>query len=83
VFQKPISGLLSDLSADGVFGLLGFLEELRHLLEGRVGLLLFSFGILNILEEQPVSLIIDLLSGSLRIGFDVFLKSPKPIYLLS
>ena len=83
MFQEPISGLLSDLRADGIFGLLRFLEELGDLLEGGVRFLLFSFGILDILEKQSVSFIVYLLGRSLGMCVHVFFKRAQPVNLLS
>lgn len=83
MFQEPISGFLSNFGTDGVFRLLWFLEELGDFLEGRVWFLLFSFGILDILEKEAIGLIVNLLGGSLGVGVDVFFESAEPVDLLS
>jgi hypothetical protein len=82
VFQEPVSGLLSNFSADWVLCLLGFLEKFGNFFERWIRFLLFSFRILDVLQEQPVSLIINLLRTSLRIGINIFLQGTKPINFL-
>jgi hypothetical protein len=83
VFKETVTGLLADLGADGVFGLLGLLEELGDLFEGGIGVLLFSFGVLDVLEEKSVCFVVDLLSSALGIGVDVFFQGSEPVDLLS
>lgn len=36
MFEESVTGLLADLGADGILGLLGLLEELGDFLEGGV-----------------------------------------------
>lgn len=74
MFEEPVSGLLSDFGADGVFGLLGFLEEFGDLFERRVRFLLFPFRVFDVLEEESVSLVIYLLGCSLRMGFHILFE---------
>lgn len=83
MLQEPVPGLLPNLGTDGVFGLLWFLEELGDLLKRGVWLLLFSFGILDVLQEQSVRLVVDLLGCSLGMSIHVFLQRAQPVDLLS
>ena len=44
VLEKTVASLLPHLCAEGVLGLLAFLEELGHFFEAGIGLLLLLFG---------------------------------------
>jgi hypothetical protein len=82
VFEETVAGLLAYLGADGVVGLLGFLEEFWDFYEAGVAHFLEVLGLFDVVEEDLVGLVVDLLRGALRFAAHVFLEGTDPIYLL-
>ena len=82
MLQESVSSLLSNFCAEGVFGLLAFLEELGDFFETGIRLFFFLFGFLNVVEEETISLVIYFLGGALCFGVDVLFEGVDPVYLL-
>jgi hypothetical protein len=82
VLQEPVSGLLAHFGAEGVFGLLAFLEKFGDLFEAGIGLLFLLLGFLDVVQEETIGLVIDFLGRAL--GFDVHIafKGINPINFL-
>lgn len=73
MLQESISSLLSNFVTDGVLSLLRFLEKFRNFFETGISLLLFSFGLLDVVQEEFVSFVINLLSCPLRMAANIIL----------
>jgi hypothetical protein len=71
MLQESIAGLLTYLGTDGVFGLLGLLEELGDFFEAGIRLFLLLLGLFNVIEEESVGLVVDLLSRALGLALNV------------
>ena len=83
MFEEPVPGFLPDFSAERVFCLLAFLEELGNFFETGIWFLFFLLGLFDVVEEEFIGLVVDLLSRPLRFGVDVTLESVDPIDFLS
>ena len=83
MLEEPIAGLLPYLGTKRIFGLLTFLEELGDFLEARIRFLLSLLGLFYVVEEEFVSLVIDLLSRALRLGVNEAFESVDPVDFLS
>ena len=83
VLQESITGLLPHLSTEGVLSLLALLEELGDFFETGIRFLFLLLGLLDVVEEEAISLIVDFLGRTLRFVVDIFLESVDPVDFLS
>jgi hypothetical protein len=58
------------------------LEELGDFFEAGVCILLLLLGLFDVVQEEPISLVIYLLGGTLRLALDKALESVDPVYFL-
>ena len=82
MFEKTISGLLTNLKTNWIFSLLRFLKEFRDFFETGIRLLFFFLCLLNIVEEKLISFIVNFLGWSLRVSWDITSESSNPINFL-
>ena len=82
MLEEAVTGFLADLEADGVFGLLGFLEKLGDLFKAGVGFFFLALGLLDVVEEELIGFIINFLGRTLRVSVDVALENPDPVDFL-
>ena len=83
MLQESITGLLPHLSTERVLSLLALLEEFGDFFETGVRLLLLLLGLLDVVEEEAISLVIDFLGRALRFVVDIFLEVVDPVDFLS
>ena len=83
MLQESITGLLPHLCTERVLSLLALLEEFGDFFETGVRLLLLLLGLLDVVEEEAISLVIDFLGRALRFVVDIFLEVVDPVDFLS
>ena len=83
MLQESITGLLPHLGTEGVLSLLALLEELGDFFETGIRFLFLLLGLLDVVEEEAISLIVDFLGRTLRFVVDIFLESVDPVDFLS